>query len=64
MDNKNAMHGGPRKGAGRKPLNGPTRTLTLRIPIADLEILEKASITNLSRFYVEAGRKAIKRLKK
>jgi len=57
-------HGGVRLGAGRPSLEGPTRTLTFRIPIADLEALEKAGVTNLSRFYIQAGKKAIKRLKK
>jgi len=57
-------HGGRRPGAGRPSADGPTRTMTFRIPIADLEVLEKAGITNLSRFYIEAGKKVIKRLKK
>lgn len=61
---KKATHGGARPGAGRPSLVGPTRTLTLRIPSGDLEKLEKAGIANLSRFYVDAGNKAIKKMLK
>lgn len=57
-------HGGARKGAGRPTLNGPTRTLTMRIPQSDLDALEAAGITNFSAFYVKAGKAAIRRLKK
>lgn len=63
MENKKPR-GGARPGAGRKSLAGPTRTLTLRIPEIDLDALAAAGIDNLSRFYVEAGKKAIRRLKK
>jgi hypothetical protein len=64
MVNKKNTHGGARKGAGRKPVDGPTRTLTFRIPIADLDALDNAGVINLSRFYIEAGKKAIMRLNK
>lgn len=64
MESNKSTRGGARPGAGRKALAGPTRTLTLRIPEADLLALEAAGVDNLSRFYVEAGRKAIGRLKK
>lgn len=57
-------HGGKRTGAGRPSLNGPTKTLTFRIPLADIKALQSAGVTNISRFYVEVGAKAIKRLKK
>lgn len=64
MHDKNNPHGGARSGAGRHPIDGPTRILSLRVPVADIEALEKAGVTNLSRFYIEAGKKEIKRLKK
>lgn len=56
--------GGARPGAGRPAAEGPTRTLTMRIPEADLLVLEAAGVTNLSQFYVQAGKRAMKRLKK
>lgn len=62
MQNK-TKHGGVRPGAGRPSLDGPTKTLTFRIPTEDIERLTAAGITNISRFYVEAGKRAIKRLK-
>lgn len=56
--------GGARPGAGRKPALGPTKSLAMRIPQEDLNFLQQAGIDNLSQFYIDAGRKAIKRLKK
>jgi hypothetical protein len=64
LENKIKARGGARIGAGRKPTEGPTRTLTLRIPAVDLQALEAAGVINLSQFYVQAGKKAIKRLSK
>lgn len=64
MHNKKTSHGGARSGAGRPSIDGPTRTLSFRIPVADLDALEKAGVTNFSRFYIEAGKKEIKHLKK
>lgn len=63
MKNKKPTRGGARPGAGRPSLSGPTTTLTFRIPDEDIARLRAAGITNISRFYVEAGKKAIKRLK-
>lgn len=56
-------HGGSRPGAGRPSLDGPTKTLTFRIPAEDIDRLKALGVTNISRFYVEAGKKAIKLLK-
>lgn len=64
MDKEKKQRGGSRPGAGRPSLDGPTTTLTFRIPDEDIATLKAAGITNISRFYVEAGSKAIKRLKK
>lgn len=61
---KKSTHGGSRPRAGRPSLDGPTTTLTFRIPTEDIDRLKAAGVTNISRFYVEAGKKAIKRLKK
>lgn len=61
---KKETHGGVRPGAGRKSILGPTKSLAMRIPIADLDFLQQAGIENLSQFYIEAGRKAMKKLKK
>lgn len=60
---KKSKRGGARPGAGRPSLDGPTTTLTFRIPDEDIKRLKEAGISNISRFYVEAGKKAIKRLK-
>jgi hypothetical protein len=60
--NNQPTRGGSRPGAGRPSLDGPTTTLTFRIPNDDIERLKKAGVTNISRFYVMAGRKAIRRL--
>ena len=61
MSNR-STHGGTRPGSGRKPKSGPTKRLTLRPPLSDLALLAKAGISNLNRFYVQAGHEAIKRL--
>lgn len=61
--NMNPKHGGSRLGAGRPALAGPTTTMTFRIPTEDIERLRAIGVSNISRFYVETGKKAIKRLK-
>lgn len=59
---KKKSHGGSRPGAGRPSTNGPTRTLTLRIPEEDIYALKSAGIDNLNRFYVDAGKEKIARM--
>lgn len=43
-------HGGPRKGAGRKPLGKKTITLSFRVPIDRAESLKKQIKALIRRF--------------
>lgn len=63
QQSEKSPHGGARPGAGRKPAEKPTRTISFRILQEQADILAAAGIDNPAAFYREAGEKAIKKLK-
>jgi hypothetical protein len=60
---KKIGRGGRRPGAGRKPTDKPTRTISFRIPEEHVTILADNGIDNPAAFYRQAGERALKKFK-